>query len=84
MRTYLRVGKVIAEKHMRKDVIAEQLNVHPSLLSKMLTGERPWSYEQQIQIADILAVSTDDLFAHTWMEDGNIRIDYGAREKYDD
>lgn len=62
MKTYLRVGKVISEKAMRKDAIAEKLGVHPSLLSKMLTGERPWSDEQRDVIANILDTLDQELF----------------------
>ena len=62
MITFLRVGAVIAQKAKRKDAIAGELGVHPSMLSKMLTAERPWSYEQRMKMAEILGVHYESLF----------------------
>lgn len=65
-------GLVVHEAMFRTRVsqvkMASTLSVHQSTLSKKLHGERPWSLEDMISVADALRVDLRDLLSEMWRD----------------
>lgn len=65
------VELVLEDKGIRKQWLAQQLGVHPSHLSRQLSGERPWTAKQKAKASLLLGVPENVLFLPVSVADGN-------------
>jgi len=67
-------GLVIHEAMFRRRIsqtkMAAALGIHQTALGKKLHGERPWTLEDAIRVADALRLDLRDLLASMWRDDG--------------
>lgn len=56
------IEDLLWEQGRRKDWLARQIRIHPSYLSKLLSGERSWTLKMKARVAEALSVPVDDIF----------------------
>jgi transcriptional regulator with XRE-family HTH domain len=67
----LRIAQLLEEEGRRKTWLARRIGVGPTQLSRMLTGERPWTAKRrELALAALGRGEGDRLFEEVGADDG--------------